>query len=141
MRISDWSSDVCSSDLRAFRSDEQVAQVVAGVVLAQGLQAVPDAAVGQHDLKAERQFTGIAVAQHGNAAGVGGEIAADGATAFGAEAERKEAAGFTGRRLYSGEDAAGLDRHGVTARVDLADAVAPAEVGKAHVGTPVTTSH
>ena len=62
---------------RALGADEQLGQVVAGVVLAEPAQPVPDAAVGQHDLEAEHQLAGHAVAQHRGAAGVGGEVAAD----------------------------------------------------------------
>lgn len=39
---------------RAFRADEQIAQVVAGVVLAQSAQAVPDLALRRHDLEARQ---------------------------------------------------------------------------------------
>ena len=40
---------------RAFRADEQVLQVVAGVVLLQLVETVRDAAVGQHDFQPERE--------------------------------------------------------------------------------------
>ena len=81
---------------RAFGADEQLLQVVAGVVLAQAAQAVPDAAVGQHHLDAEHQLARVAVAQHRGAAGVGREIAADRAAALGGERQRKHHAGVGG---------------------------------------------
>ena len=49
---------------RALGADEQLLHVVAGVVLAQAAQAVPDAAVGQHHLQPEHQVARVAVAQH-----------------------------------------------------------------------------
>jgi hypothetical protein len=58
----------------AFGADEQVLEVVAGVVLAQAAQAVPDLAAGQHDLEAQRQVARVAVAQHLRAAGIGGRL-------------------------------------------------------------------
>ena len=70
---------------RAFGADEQLFEVVTGIVLAQAAQAVPDFARGQHDLQTERQFTSVAVTQHLYAAGIGRQIAADLATAFGGE--------------------------------------------------------
>ena len=57
---------------RALGADEQLLEVVAGVVLAQAAQAVPDAPVGQHDLEAEHELARVAEAQHRGAAGVGG---------------------------------------------------------------------
>ena len=62
---------------RAFRADEQLFQVVAGVVLAQGAQAVPDAPVRQHHFQPEHQIAHRAIAQHVDAAGIGGKIAAN----------------------------------------------------------------
>ena len=75
---------------RALRADEQVLQVVAGVVLAQALEAVPDPPVGEHDLEAEHEVAGVAVAQDGRAAGIGREVAADAAGALGGEGEREQ---------------------------------------------------
>ena len=62
---------------RPFAADEEIAQVVAGVVLAQARKAVPDAAFGSDGLEAEAQLARVAVAQHLRAAGVGREVAAD----------------------------------------------------------------
>ena len=75
---------------RAFAADEQVAQVVTGVVLAQALQAFPDLPVGQYHFQPQAQLARIAVAHHLRAARVGRQVAADGATALGTQAQRKQ---------------------------------------------------
>ncbi|MNN04716.1 hypothetical protein D3C81_1174460 [compost metagenome] len=62
---------------RAFRADQQLLQVVAGVVLAQRAQAVEHLAVGQHGFDAQYQFARHAIAHHVDAAGIGGQVAAD----------------------------------------------------------------
>ncbi len=46
------------------RADEELLQVVAGVVLAQAAQPVPDAAVGEHHFEPEHEVARIAIAQH-----------------------------------------------------------------------------
>ena len=62
---------------RALGADEQVLEIVAGVVLAQLGKEIGDAPVGEHDLDAERQVARVAIGDDRDAAGVGGEIAAD----------------------------------------------------------------
>src|SRR6266705_2221756 len=79
---------------RSFGTDEELLQVIAGVVLAQAAQALPHLPGGQHDLESQREFAGIAVAQYRGAARVGGKIAADFATAFGRKAQGEEAPPF-----------------------------------------------
>ena len=113
---------------RALGADEEVLQVVAGVVLAQPAQPVPDAAVGQHDLEPEHLLAHVAVAQHLRAAGVGGDVAAHLAAALGGERQRKEPVVLRGHALQVGEDAAGLDGDGVVVEVDVAHAVHPRDV-------------
>ena len=108
---------------RALGADEELLQVVAGVVLAQAAQAVPDAAVGQHHLEPEHQLARVAVAQHVDAARVGREVAADLAAALGGERERETGARPLGGLLHRRQHAARLDRHGVVERVDRAHAV------------------
>ncbi len=105
---------------RAFAADVQVAKVVAGVVLAQAAQAVPDLAFGGHDLQAQREIARVAIAQHLRAAGVGGQVAADGAAAFGRQAQREQA--VRGRRglLHGLQDAPGLHGDGVVVGVQRA---------------------
>ena len=84
---------------RAFAADKELLQIVAGVVLAQPAQTVPDPPVGQHDLEPQRQLAGIAVAQHRDAAGIGRQIAADLAAALGSEAQREQPVRLGGRLL------------------------------------------
>ena len=90
-------------------------------------QAVPDPAVGQHDLEAEHQLAGHAVAQDRGAAGVGGEVAADRAAALRAQRHREQPAGLLGRGLHVGEHDARVDGDRAGDRVDLADRAHPAE--------------
>src|SRR5690349_17077023 len=108
---------------RAFRADEEILEIVAGVVLAQSFQAVPHAAVGQYHLEPECELAGVAVAKHVDAARVGREVAADLAAAFRAERKREEAIGCERRLLDIGENTARFDRHGVVQRVGLENAV------------------
>ena len=56
---------------RAFAADEQVAQVVAGVVLAQARQALPDLALRRDHFQPQAQLARVAVAHHLGAAGIG----------------------------------------------------------------------
>ena len=72
---------------RAFAADHQVAQVITRVVFAQATQAVPDLALGGHDFEAQTQLAGVAIAHDLRAARVGAQVAADGAAAFGAQAQ------------------------------------------------------
>src|SRR5665213_2693548 len=115
---------------RTFAADEEVLQIVARVVLAQAAQPVPGPAIGQHRLDAERQLPHVAIAQDVDAAGIGREVAADLARAFGAEAERKQPVGDFADALGLGEDAAGLDGHGEVQRVERPHAVHPTETDK-----------
>ncbi|MNY12945.1 hypothetical protein D3C86_1460520 [compost metagenome] len=101
----------------AFAADVQVAQVVARVVLAQATQAIPDFTFGGHHFQPQRQLAGIAVAQHGSAAGVGAEITANRATAFGAQTQGKQATGVTGNVLHVLQNTAGFDGQRVVVRV------------------------
>jgi hypothetical protein len=110
---------------RAFRADEEVLEVVAGIVLAELAQAVPDAAIGEDDLEAEAELAGIAIGDHRRAAGIGREIAADRAGTFRGEREREEPVRGLGRLLRLLQDDAGLDGHGVAGGIDRADLVEP----------------
>ena len=75
---------------RAFSADEDVAQVVAGVVLLELAQIVEHASVGEHDFESHHQFARDAIGERAGAAGIGREVAADGAAAFRAERQRKQ---------------------------------------------------
>ena len=93
-------------------------QVIAAIVLAQHFQPVPHPAVGQHDFEAKHKVARHAVAQHVEAAGIGGDIAADAAAALRAEGDRQQAILRFGGAFGFLEDAAGLDHHG---KIDGAD--------------------
>ena len=102
-------------------------EVVAGVVLPERRQPVPDPAVRQHHLEPEREVARIAVAQHAGAARVGGQVAADPRRPLAAEREGEQAAGLGGGFLDVGQDHPGLDGDRVVERVDLAHPVEPRE--------------
>jgi hypothetical protein len=102
---------------RALRAHEEMLQGIAGVVLAQPAQPVPRPAVGEHDLEAEDEVAHIAVTQHGRAAGVGRDVAADRARSLRADAQREEPVHLDRRGLDLGEDHAGVDRDRVVGRV------------------------
>ena len=108
---------------RAFAADHQVAQVVARVVFAQSGQAVPDLALRIDHLQPQAQIARIAIAQHLRAAGVGGQIAADGAAALGRQAQGKEQTGRACVLLQVLQDAAGLDGDRQVGLVDGQDLI------------------
>ena len=110
---------------RALGAHEQMAQRVAGVVLAQPTQAIPDLPIRQHHFQAQHQFARVAVAHRGVAAGIGGQHATDGGAALGAQAEREQAAGSGGGVLRRLQDHAGFAGHGHVHRVDVAHSVQP----------------
>jgi hypothetical protein len=112
---------------RALTADKELLQIIAGIVLAQPPQPIPDPPVGQYDLEAQGQFAGIAIAQYRDAAGVGRQVAADLAAPLGTKAQREQPVGRGGGLLQIGEDAPGLDRHRKIDRVDRADMIHAAE--------------
>ena len=112
---------------RPFGADEEIAQVVAGVVFFQLRQPVQHPPVGEHDFQPERHLARHAIGQRCRAAGIGGEIAADGATALGAERQREQAIDLAGARLRDLQHHAGLAGHGVRGGIDLANLVQPAQ--------------
>ena len=101
------------------------AQVVAGVVFLQLRQPVQDPPVGEHDFQPKCHLACHAIGQRRRAAGIGGEIAADGATALGAERQREQAIDLAGALLRDLQHHAGLAGHGVGGGVDLANLVQP----------------
>ena len=113
---------------RAFGAYEQLLEVIAGVVLAQSAQRRVDAAIGQHGFDAQRQVAHVAVAQHRGAAGVGREIAADLARAFGTYAQREQAPRVFGRGARSLQRHAGLQRHRVVDDIDFLHLVHAAQI-------------
>ena len=112
---------------RAFRADEQVFQVVAGIVLFQLVEIVQDAAVGQHHFEPERECARNAVSQRRRAAGIGREIAADGAGALRRQQQRIEPVdGLRGGARIHQRDA-GFAGDGVRHRIDFPDLVEAVE--------------
>ena len=103
---------------RPLRADEEVLEVVARIVLAQGLEPVPDPPVGEHDFEPEHEVAGIAVGEHGEPPGIGGQPAADPRRALRRPGEREQHARGLGRRLHVGQDHAGLHRHRGPERID-----------------------
>ena len=112
---------------RALGAHEQVAQHVAGVVLAQGCEIVEHPAVGEHDLKPRHQVAHRPVAHHAGAAGIGGNQAADLRAALTAEMQPELPPLLARRSVQVGEHHAGVDGCDVGGAVDGADAVHPAQ--------------
>ena len=110
---------------RALGADEQLLQVVAGVVLAQAAQRGQDAAVGQHHLEPEHQVAHVAEAQHRGAAGIGRQVAADGAASFRRQRQREPEAGGGRGVLHRCQRRAGLDGDRRVGRVERAHRVHP----------------
>ena len=108
---------------RAFGADMEVAQIVAGIVLLERAQAVPYLALRRDHLDAQHKLAGVAVMQDLHAAGIGREVAADGAASFGGQRQRTQAVVLGGGLLDRLQHDAGLDRHRVAQRVDVEDAV------------------
>ena len=108
---------------RTFRSHEQMFQVVAGVVLLQLRQIGQHAAIGEYDFEAGDEIARIAIGEHRRAAGIGGEIAADGAGAFRRQRQRKQSAGLLRRFLHGKQRQARFHRHGHGGLIGLAHLV------------------
>ena len=100
-----------------FAANEQIAQVVTGVVLAQAREAVPDFALRGDHFHTQAQFARVAVAHDLRAAGIGGQVAADGAAAFGTQAQREQKASLLRRRLQVLQHTTGFHGDGRIARV------------------------
>src|SRR5690606_23809639 len=66
----------------------QLAQVVAAGVLDQAAAQLQQLAAPRHQLQASDPVAGVAVADHADAAGIGGDVTADGAGAARAEVHR-----------------------------------------------------
>ena len=100
-------------------ADEQLLEVVAGVVLKNFMQRREYCAIGQHRFQPEHHIAHHAVTDHPVAAGVGRQIAANGRRTAGAEIERQHHAGL-GRRLLGGlQGDSGFDGHGRGVPVNL----------------------
>ncbi len=108
---------------RALGADEQVVEIVAGIVLLELVEIVEHAPVGEHDFEAERMRARDAVGERGGAAGIGREVAADGAGPLRRQQLRIEPVHRGGGFPRPLQRHAGFAGHGVGDRIDLADAV------------------
>jgi len=97
------------------------------VVLAQSGHEIEDAAVGQHHFETERMRARDAMRDRGSAAGIGREIAADSAGAFGRKELRIKPVGRRGGLPGALQGDAGLAGDRVGGRIDFADAIEPVE--------------
>ncbi len=107
----------------AFAADEKLLQVDAGIVLDVFAQALEHGAVGRDDFEAEDQVTRHAVTDDAVAAGIGRDVAADGAAAARAEVERKHQAILLDPLLELLQRRAGLHDGDASGGVDLFNAV------------------
>ena len=86
---------------------------------------MPDLAVGRHHLQPKAQLAHVAVAQHLHPAGVGGQVAADGAAAFRGQRQRKQPPMRRGGFLSRLQRAAGLHHHRAGQCIHAADLLHP----------------
>ena len=114
----------CSNHTQnTFGPNEQITQVESGVVLAQAAQPIPHVAIGRDDLQAERLRSGIAVAQDGSTASVGGQVAPNRAATLCSERQREEPISRASFDLQRFQQNPRLDRDRVANKVPNADAV------------------
>ncbi|MNT18903.1 hypothetical protein D3C72_1541310 [compost metagenome] len=108
---------------RTLRADEQVAEVIAGIVLGQTVVQFQHLALAGHHLQPDHPFAGHAVAHDLDASGVGGDIAADLAAAAGGKIHRVVQA--VGQRVLLQRlgDHPRLAAHGAANLVQLQDRV------------------
>ena len=128
----------CGDDAqRPLRTDEEVLQIVAGIVFFQLAQIVQHLAGRQHDFETEAEFARIAIGQHAGAASVGRKIAADLAGALRGERKGKKPIRLICDLVQLIEDDAGFHRYRIGERIDLAYAVQPRERQHYPVAGPV----
>ena len=113
---------------RAFAANEQIAQVVAGVVFAQTFEAIPDLALGRDYFQTQAQLTRISIAHHLRPACVRAQIAANGATAFSGQGQREQQAFFLGHVLQVLQDATGFHGEGQVVLVDMTHGIQARQV-------------
>ena len=112
---------------RSLGSNDQMAQVVSDVILAQAARSIDDLARGRDVFEAENEIAGHAVAHDVDPTRIGRDDPADPARALAAEADREQAACIRCRILEMGEDAARFRHEGVADRIDGADGLHPLE--------------
>ena len=108
---------------RPLAADEELLEVVTGVVLDHPVERRDHGAVGEHGLEAQHHLAHHAVADHAIAAGIGRGIAADRRRTPRAEIEREHET-FAFRRVVNLlQRSARLDLHRAAERVDGLDAI------------------
>jgi hypothetical protein len=112
---------------RTFAAHENLAQVVASVVLEHLVQRCQHGAIGQHDFNPEYLVAHHAVPNHAIAARIGGDIAADLTAAACAEIHRQQPSGRARGFLCRLQRGTRPDRHRASLLVDLFDATHPLE--------------
>ena len=112
---------------RSLGADEQVLEIVAGIVLLELVEVVQHASVGKHHFDAERMRARNAMGKRGGAAGIGREIAADGAGPLRRQQLRIEPVHACRRLTRPQQRDAGLAGHGVGNGIDLANAIEAVE--------------
>ena len=112
---------------RALGADEELLEIVPGIVLAQSAQPVPDAAIGEDHFDAQNELPRVAETKHRGAARVRGKIAANRATPFGGQRQREQQAVLLRRLLDGGQGNSRLDGQRRIFGVDGANAVHPGE--------------
>ena len=110
---------------RAFGADENMTQIVAGVVLLELRKKVHDAAISQHNLEPQHEIARNTVGHGTRAARIGGKISADGAAAFGSQRKRKQAVDCHCGLLRFRQHHAGFAGHCVRSRIDFPNFVEP----------------
>ena len=105
----------------SFGADKQLAQVISGVVLTQPRVHIEHFATGQDDLDTKHLFAHAAKPDKLHASGIGGDIAADLATALRSQVEREKQAHLLCRFLDLLRRDARLDANGLTDLVQLLD--------------------
>ena len=112
---------------RTLRADEQLFHIVAGIVLHHPVHGGHDRAVCQYCFQPQHEVAHHAVTQNVDAAGIGRNIAADGATATCAEVERETQALLGDGLLHDLQHRTGFDRGGTADSVDLEDSIHPVQ--------------
>lgn len=107
----------------AFAADEETGEVEALAVFVAAAAGSDDGAVWEDDFEAEDVVAGDPVFEAARAAGVGGDIAAEGAFAEAGWVRRVVPSEFADLVLEVAGDDAGLDDGDPVGRVDLEDAV------------------
>ena len=108
---------------RAFRSDREVAQVVAARILDQAAIEIEQVAVAVHELEPADPLARVAVADHADAARVGRDVAADRARAARSEVHRVGEAALGRRVLQALQREARLHRQRAVDRIEVEHAV------------------